>query len=303
MQPIFPRKNLAINTLIGFRRGGTIFKFTDYFGKPEDEKNGWEKEHLEWKINHLHGLIDSLKEELNQTIHTSNALTVTTFFEELKANIEDWNLDTVNENDFLEISKNWNKESYSVFLDKIEKKETEYFNKPERTKYRHLEKYENTYFSPFTMRSETSVIENKNFFCVEDKPELIDSEKLPKYLTILNDITNKFNNSIAQELKLYNEGKLTAQIESEKSTYDKLVERFKNNKIIAGILIGFLIYGGLSQLIQLTKDNKENLFGKDGLIKTDTIQDQNKVEKANKTIIADSTKIENKIIQIDSITE
>lgn len=303
MQPIFPRKNLAVNTLVGFRRAGTIYKFTDYFGKPDEAKNGWEKEHLEWQINHLHRLIDYLKEELNQTIHTSNQLTVTTFFEELKTNIEGWDLDSVNEEDFVEISKQWNKEKYAEFLDKTKEKEVEYFNKPERTKYEHLEKYETSFFSPFSMQTTTSVVENKNFFCVEDKPELIDLVKLPKYLKILNEVTSKFNNAIAQELKLYNEGKLTSKIESEKSTYDKVITKLKNNKIVVGILIGLLIYGGFSQIIQLTKDNKENLFGKDGLIKTDSIQGKNSSENNEKTKVIDTVKNEIKKMEIDSTAE
>ncbi len=81
MQPIFPRRNWAINTLIEFRQGNVIYDFCKYFEEPED---GWEKEHLEFKINHLTELFKGLKEEINQTIHTSNKLTVTTYFEELK---------------------------------------------------------------------------------------------------------------------------------------------------------------------------------------------------------------------------
>ena len=65
MQPIFPRRNWAINTLIEFRQGGVIYEFCKYFEEPED---GWEKEHLEFKVNHLFELFKGLKEELNQTI-------------------------------------------------------------------------------------------------------------------------------------------------------------------------------------------------------------------------------------------
>jgi len=47
--------------------------------------------------------------------------------------------------------------------------------------------------------------------------------------------------------------------ENEHTYYDKALQKFKNNKVIAIILIAVLIYVGISQLIQLTKENKENL--------------------------------------------
>lgn len=83
MKPIFPRRNWAINTLIEFRNGKTIYDFCKYFEEPED---GWEKEHLEFKINHLHELFKGLKEEVNQTIHTSKQTYYYNLFRRAKAN-------------------------------------------------------------------------------------------------------------------------------------------------------------------------------------------------------------------------
>lgn len=305
MQPIFTRKNWAINTLIEFRESKTIYEFTDYFGKTEDQKTGWDEEHLEFQINHLYNLFEGLKEELNQTIHTSNALTVTTYFEELKLNIQSWNLDKIIKADFIEECKKWNAKKYSEFLEEVEKKETKFFNKPERTKYAHLEKYSSTNFSFFTGKSETTTVENKNFLCIEDKPKLIDLQYLDKYLKILSQITDKFNNTISQELNLYNSGKITAKIQAEKSNYDKAMSKIKNNKIIVGIIIGFLIYGGISEIIKRTKENKENLFGKDGLINNSTVVKDSTDSKSNQNLYdmkTDSTKVGNDLIKIDSTT-
>jgi len=227
MQPIFPRRNWAINTLIEFRQGGVIYDFCKYFEEPED---GWEKEHLEFKINHLFELFKGLKEELNQTIHTSNKITITTYFEELKQIISGWNLDNVDSDEILEEIKDWNEKKYNDFLEEVEKKSTEYFNKPERTKYAHLEEYENTFYSPFSMGLKTTKVINKNFFCIEEKPKLIDIQYLDKYLKILTKVTNEFNSSISQELKLYDEGKIISDINAEKSFYEKTMEKIKNNK-------------------------------------------------------------------------
>src|SRR5680860_474235 len=175
MQPIFPRRNWVINTLIEFRQGGVIYDFCKYFEEPED---GWEKEHLEFKVNHLYELFKGLKDEINQTIHTSNKLTITTYFEELKQIIDSWNLDKVNQNEILEEAKDWNYRKYVEFVDEVEKKSTEYFNKPERTKYAHLEEYESTFFHLFSRTTETNKVINKNFYCIEEKPKLIDVQFL-----------------------------------------------------------------------------------------------------------------------------
>lgn len=292
MQPIFPRRNWAINSLIEFRQGGVIYDFCKYFEEPGD---GWEKEHLEFKVSHLFELFQGLKEELNQTIHTSNKITITTYFEELKQIISSWNLNNVDSDEILQEVKDWNEKKYNDFLEEIEKKSTEYFNKPERTKYAHLEEYENTFYSPFSMGLQTTKVINKNFFCIEDKPKLIDIQYLDKYLKILKRVTDEFNSSISKELKLYDEGKIISDINAEKSFYEKTMEKIKNNKIIAGILIGFLIYGGISETIKYTKENRENLFGNDGLLN----QKKKDSTTLNKNSQSESENIQDSTININ----
>ena len=83
--------------------------------------------------------------------------------------------------------------------------------------------------------------------------KLIDLKYLDKYLNLLSEITTRFNQSISQELNLYREGKLITKIQSEKTNFEKISDKFKNNKLVAGILIGFAIYGGISALIKFTK--------------------------------------------------
>ncbi|RYJ39306.1 hypothetical protein NU08_1614 [Flavobacterium anhuiense] len=289
MQPTFPRKNWALNTLIEFREASTIFEFTDYFQKNENEENNWNKENLEFQINHLINLFDGLKEETNQIMHTSNTLTVTTFFEEVINDIDSWNLNKVEKEYFTEISREWNNSKYREFLEEVEKKENEYFNAPERIKYRHLEEYKTFQFSWLDRKSREVTIVNKNFYCVEEIPKLIDLKHLDKYLKILLEITAKFQKSISQELNLYQEGKLIPKSQLEKTHFEKISDKFKNNKLVTGVLIGFIIYGGISSIIKLTKENQDNLYGKDGLLNKaksiDTIK-----QKDNKKINYDSIK-------------
>jgi len=49
--------------------------------------------------------------------------------------------------------------------------------------------------------------------------------------------------------------------------YDKSIKWFKNNKIFTAVLILLIIYTGISEIIKQTNENKEYLFGRNGLLK------------------------------------
>lgn len=54
--------------------------------------------------------------------------------------------------------------------------------------------------------------------------------------------------------------------------YDKSIKKFKNSKIFVAFLIILSIYGGVTEIIKKTYENKENLFGENGLLKkNDTV--------------------------------
>ncbi|KQX09885.1 hypothetical protein [Flavobacterium sp. Root420] len=256
----FPRKNLAINDLIDFREAGTIYEFTDYLRRPEDEKGGWEKDNLQFKLDHIQRLFENMNEEINQTIHTSNDKTVNIFFEQLKSEIAHFNLLSVDKDYFVQISKQWNENKYNEFLEKVDIKEKEYFNQPERNQYAHLEKYTSSYYGFLTGKMENREIENKNFYCIEEKLNLIDLNFLDKYLEILERVTEKFSDNVSKEIELYDKNKLAGKIvEDSQSFYDKVVEKIKNNKVIAILLLIFALYAGVSEFIKLTRENKENI--------------------------------------------
>lgn len=293
MRPIFPRKNLALNQLIEFREGKNIFDFTDYIRRPEEERGGWEKENLEFQYNHVIELFELLRDEINQTIHTSNSKTIIAFFEELKNDIEQNNLLNTEKIHFEEVAKNWNNKTYQEFLEKIALKEKSYFEQPERN-YKHLEKYNKTIWSWLTHKTETYIEENKNFYCVEEIPELIDLSVLDKYLKILSHITEKFESAINPELKLYNEGKVVSFEDSE-SNYDKTIRVIKNNKFVVAILLLFVLYGGISSIIKDTKENKENikeLFPIDsGSVKKKNIENSNNQKQDSTKTVKTKKKI------------
>ncbi|UTN04963.1 hypothetical protein L0669_03460 [Flavobacterium bizetiae] len=281
---------MAINTFIEFREAKTIFEFTDYIRRPADEKGGWEKENLEFQLNHLQNLFEYLNEEINQIIHTSNDKTINFFFEELKSEIKYFDLSKVDKDYFKSISITYNNTIYEDFMLRITEKENSYFDQPERKKYKHLEKYSRTSYGYFSRKMETYEEENKNFYCVEEIPKLIDFEFLERYLEILERITEKFNESVCKEINLYDQGKLSTKTDSTKLFYDKIVEKFKNNKIAAILILLFVLYVAGSQILKLTIENKQNI---NKLI----LKDSNEIKKSSLTKMKiDSTK-EKKILR------
>lgn len=269
MQLTFPRKNLALNNLIDFRNASTIYEFTDYLSKPEEERDSWKKENLQFNLNTLEMLFEGLNEEINQVIHTSNDKTINMFFETLKEEINSLRLQQVDRGYFIQICREWNENKYSAFIEEVSKKEEQYFSLPERTKYAHLEKYSYSYYGFLTNRMESSENENHNFYCVEIKPELIDLSYVNRYLEILERVTEKFNESVSKEITLYDDNKLAgANVENPQSFYDKSVETIKSNKIVAIVLFLFVLYAGVSEVIKLTKENKEVIDSINGDDKT-----------------------------------
>lgn len=56
-------------------------------------------------------------------------------------------------------------------------------------------------------------------------------------------------------------------VKKEETFYDKVINRFKNNVLITILLVCVLLYSGITELIKNTKENHDNLFGENGLIK------------------------------------
>jgi hypothetical protein len=63
--------------------------------------------------------------------------------------------------------------------------------------------------------------------------------------------------------------------------HDKSIERLKNSKIISAMLILSIIYLGLSEIIKITNENKENLYGKNGLLKKNDTASSPKIPESD----------------------
>lgn len=159
-------------------------------------------------------------------------------------------------------------------------------------KYQHLEKYEGTVFNLPTLRSVKSVLTNYNIYCINEKPDQINPAYLDHFLDILRGLTDKFKMAYENELRLYEEGKVL-QAKKDDTFYDKLLTGLKNNKPAAVIGFIFLLYIGITQFIASTKENRDNIWGKDGLIGEDStsrVTKETVYVKLRDTVFVDSAR-------------
>lgn len=130
MKPNFPEKNLAVNSLINFRKPGNIYEFTTYF----EYKDPNQKSFLEHKVRFAADLFEDMNKEIHQIIHTTNEQTKILFFEELKDNIKKFNLLDTSKELFQAIVDKWNEKKYLEFLEKVKEAEVEFFAMENRKK-------------------------------------------------------------------------------------------------------------------------------------------------------------------------
>lgn len=100
------------------------------------------------------------------------------------------------------------------------------------------------------------------------------------------------------------------------ASYDTSLNKIKDNKIVTSILILFIIYTGLSEIIKKTYENVENLYGEKGLLKkNDTANylkilesDAAEIPKVQMPVIEDSQRdksvnhLTQRIIRRDTVT-
>lgn len=65
------------------------------------------------------------------------------------------------------------------------------------------------------------------------------------------------------------------------TSYDTSLKKIKDNKIVTPFLILFTIYVGMSQLIKITYENKENLYGEKGLLKKNDTASSPKMQESD----------------------
>lgn len=294
MKPNFPLKNMALHTLIEFQEAKFIFRYTDFIRT----KDSNEEQLLDMDIEILDLQLDGMSGELNQIVQTTNDLTKTFLFEELKENIADFDLFAINKGKIKERIDKWNEERYRAFLRQIEKETEEYFQRPERKHYNHLQTYQiKSKIHPLlgwgTPQNDMIVHTNYNFYSIETLPELIDEQYLDEYYKFLNYALSKYQNIVRPLMKLYDEGKLTSTSKIEDTFYDRGVKWFKNNKV-AAIIIIFIV--GLTAILTLVNQVKDTT---DRFIKNKGNKSSNdSISVKNEIVLPTSDSISNQIKDI-----
>lgn len=244
MKPNFPLKNITIHELIGLRKPGFIQGYTEYIRTGDANYDHHHKQRMEI----LEEEFKQMDEEINQVLHTSNAATKRTLFSELKQNISDFGLLTVNEQHIFQMAMQWNRETADEFEKKISQKTTEYFSQKERTQYKHLEVYTVPNTVPASLRlgggRDFVSYTNHNFFCIEDYPDLIDYDSIPSYITFITSITERFKRIVIPFFEQY-EADSKPESENKEPLYDRYLNKLKNNRVIAVLMVVGVITMGV----------------------------------------------------------
>lgn len=214
----FPFKNLTINRLWDFR-GNTFLDH--YFVEFKQSENQNYKDIVKMNLQSYLNLLPNFENEILQIINTSNQPTIKHYFTALKKDCE-WLLEVDKEKIEAKLQER-NKEKYAQFLEKVQKKSDEYFLKEERKKYAHLEEYEAYGFNIGTFGLDTSKKikkTNYNFYCIEEKSELIDLKYLDSYVKLLDSFTEAFAKIANKYINQFDDGKIVAK---EENFYDKAV--------------------------------------------------------------------------------
>jgi hypothetical protein len=75
--------------------------------------------------------------------------------------------------------------------------------------------------------------------------------------------------------------KITKTSAGSQTVYDRCLEWFKNKVLVVIVLLMAVLYSGVSELIKSTRENRENLFGKEGLLTKNTTLDTLKFQKSD----------------------
>ncbi len=222
MELKFPFKNLTVNHLWEFRENKFL---NDFFIKYKHQQDNFYKEQIEKQVDFFLDFLPDFENEILQIIQTSNQKTIDTYFNELIENCS-WvcNIDSDGiKHDLNEI----NEERYNKFIKDVNEKSEEYFKKEERTKYKHLEKYESYQFSLIGFGLYGNPREGKkvkktnyNYYCIEQTPNLFDLSFFDDYINFLSNLTSKFQGVCQRYIEKFENGEIIA---SEEDFYDKVI--------------------------------------------------------------------------------
>lgn len=215
MKPEFPRANFAISSVLHFYEIGYIEDYLCYWS---GKQSWWEEYSQNW-IDYALKSFERMGDEISQTIHTTNHNTQVELFEFLRAWMNDYRIAVVAVDEIVAQLDEENEKRLRKYQEEVEKKTEEYFKSDDR-KRAHLEVY-TPEVMPWryiggTVRfsydrlfySEPEPKTNYNFYCVEERPDLIPDEFLERYFGMVEYLTNEFKTTIRPYLERYDSGKI-----------------------------------------------------------------------------------------------
>lgn len=187
MELTFPFKNVTINNLLHFTKCSNIVDYiiTTSHNDPNVENI------FNTYVRIYRDSLPNFENELLQTIETTDQLTIDRYFYLLAENF-DYVKSYINRDTLLKSINEYNSENIERFEREIEQKTDEYFKDSNR-KLEHLEVYEDTEVSFLTaFRPQKINRVNYNYYCVNEKPTLIDLDFFEDYLGFINELSEEF---------------------------------------------------------------------------------------------------------------
>lgn len=212
MENLFAFTNIAINSFWGFKEKRFIEL---YFVDLKLFKNKNYVEYIDNDIQIFRDNLTDLSNEIVQIIGTTNQETINDYFTKLKGYIE--RINQITKEELKEYIAEFNKEAYDNFTENVKKEEEEYFKKEERTKYKHLEEYENVnYFSLLISRGRFGTpnikVTNYNYFCIEKTPPLADLIYIDEYYELLMDLKSELIEKTKEYIDKFDKGEIKADL-------------------------------------------------------------------------------------------
>lgn len=213
MQPVFFRINQAIRYTLEYYEIG---KIRDHLFRFAGTERGYSTpHHLDEWYDLMFDLHRRMEDEINQTIQTTNQNTQVYLFETMKEWLNDYRITQLNKQlIWFEIDK-YNERINKEFEEKVAK-EVEAFQLNPNYSRKHKEEYEVEQrnfaglLGGFTSSPASYKIKKVNYkyYCIEERPELIDTAFVDQYYPIIGEIVQNFKRIMSKYVALYNEGKI-----------------------------------------------------------------------------------------------
>lgn len=214
MELTFPFKNFAFNNLRAFWDREKVRSYQEFIENNEDQEEAFFFKH---HVKFYRDRLPSFENEILQIINTSNQETIDFYFNELNDNYV-WLQDYLDKDYLPEKFREWNESIQEKYEENVKQKSEEYFKKEERTKYNHLEKYEDSSYLPgfgfglFGQSAPKTVTKtNYNFYCIEEKLDLIPLDLIPSYQTLVEGFANEFIVIAAKYAKKWHNGEIKSK--------------------------------------------------------------------------------------------